>query len=163
MSAKHIQIIVENISDGSFLTINDMVDNKVSEYSRVEVDQNWQKGNHLSWNKKFINGKHFRVITLDEYDSSIPAFYLVNLNHCVDRFNPTWVRFLREDTVKFLKTTNMSIILSQPIEHTYDFISQSHGQNRLSHNFMKLLIRSHGCVWPRCPQHGLSKNAAGPC
>ena len=126
-----IQIVVEHISDNSFLTINDMVDHKISEYSRVDVNRNWQETNQISWNKKFINGQHFKVITLDQYNESIPAFYLVNLNHCVDRFNSTWVRLLREETVKFLKQTNMSIILSQPIEHTYDFISQTHGENCL--------------------------------
>ena len=141
-----IQIVVEHISDNSFLTINDMVDHKISEYSRVQENNNWRESNQLSWNKKFFNGKHFKVITLDEYDSSIPALYLVNLNHCVDRFNPTWVRLLREDTVKFLRTTNIPIILSQPIEHTYDFISQSHGENRLSEslNFLDHLLCERG-------------------
>ena len=78
-----IQIVVEHISDNTFLTINDMVDHKISEYSRVHEDDNWRTSNQLSWNKKFLNGRHFKVITLDEYDSSIPALYLVNLNHCI--------------------------------------------------------------------------------
>ena len=154
-----IQIVVEHISDNSFLTINDMVDHKISEYSRVHEDNNWRESNQLSWNKKFINGRHFKVITLDEYDSSIPALYLVNLNHCVDRFNPTWVRLLREDTVKFLRTTNMPIILSQPIEHTYDFISQSHGENRLSEslNYLDHLLCNRGLRTNDILIHGISK------
>ncbi len=154
-----IQIVVEHISDNSFLTINDMVDHKISEYSRVDVNRNWQETNQISWNKKFINGQHFKVITLDQYNESIPAFYLVNLNHCVDRFNSTWVRLLREETVKFLKQTNMSIILSQPIEHTYDFISQTHGENRLSDslNILDNLLCERGLSTNDILIHGISK------
>ena len=154
-----IQIVVEQILNDSFLTINDMVDHKIYEYSRVQENNNWRHNNQLSWNKKFLNGRHFKVITIDEYDNSIPALYLVNLNHCIDRFNPTWVKLLREDTVKFLRTTNIPIILSQPIEHTYDFISQSHGENRLSEslNFLDHLLCERGLRTNDILIHGISK------
>ena len=154
-----IQIVVEQILNDSFLTINDIVDHKISEYSRIEENNNWRQNNQLSWNKKFLNGRHFKVITLDEYDTNIPAFYLVNLNHCTDRFNPTWVRLLRDDTLRFLRTTNIPIILSQPIEHTYDFISQSFGENRLAHslNVLDTLLCEKGLRTNDILIHGISK------
>tara|TARA_B100001057_G_C22869989_1_gene958273 strand:- start:739 stop:2040 length:1302 start_codon:yes stop_codon:yes gene_type:complete len=154
-----IQIVVEHISDNSFLTINDMVDHKTSEYSRIEVDRSWQQKNHSSWNKKFYDGRHFKLITLDEYDPDIPAFYLVTLNHCVDRFNSTWVNFLRKDTVRFLKANNIPIILSQPIEHTYDFISESHGENRLSRSLdnLDILLCGRELYTNDILIHGISK------
>ena len=47
-----IQIVVEQILNDSFLTINDIVDHKISEYSRIEENNNWRQNNQLSWNKK---------------------------------------------------------------------------------------------------------------
>lgn len=154
-----IQVIVEHISEHSFLTINDMVDHKISEYSRIDDQNNWQISNQLSWKKKFSDGRHFKLITIDMYDPNIPAFYLVSLNDCYDRYNTTWVRLLRQDTVEFLRKNNITILLSQPLEHTYDFINQDHNENRLSQNLNNLdrMLCNRGLEINDLIIHGISK------
>lgn len=153
-----IQIITEKKGPNDFLCINDLVQDLAIQHSG-DYNIEWKDRNHNAWNKRFKT-EHYKNITIQEYDASYPAYYLVTMPHTIDRFNTIWARFLTQDTINILKQHNIPILLSQPLEHTHDYIDVGQNNlNRLDHKIMSLdtLLSSKGLNTNNIAIHGISK------
>lgn len=153
-----LQIITEKKGPNDFMCINDVVQDLAIKHSG-NYNIEWKDRNHNAWNKRFKT-EHFKNITIQEYDASQPAYYLVTMPNTIDRFNTTWARFITQDTVDILKQYNIPILLSQPLEHTHDYIDTGRDNlNRLDYKIMALdtLLASKGLHTNNIAIHGISK------
>lgn len=153
-----IQIITEKKGPNDFLCINDVVqDISIQHSGNYNIE--WKDRNHNAWNKRFKT-EHYKNISIDEYDPTQPAYYLVTMPNTIDRFNTTWARFLTQHTVDILKQHNIPFLLSQPLEHTHDYIDTGQSNlNRLDYKIMAVdsLLASRGLHTNNIAIHGISK------
>lgn len=133
-----LQIITEQtLPDNDFLCINDILLDMSNNYAGSN-NLEWADRNHSAWQKRFET-KHYKNVTIHDYDNTQPACYLVTLPNTIDRFNIAWVRCLKKETIEILKRNNVPILISQPLEHTYDYIDVTQNNlNRLSNNMLNL-------------------------
>ena len=90
-----LQIITEQtLPDNDFLCINDVLLDMSNNYAGSD-NLEWADRNHNAWQKRFET-KHYKNVTIHDYDNTQPACYLVTLPNTIDRFNIAWVRCLKK-------------------------------------------------------------------
>ena len=124
---------------------------KLQEFTTGYKRQNWRDGNKVQWHRLISTGNvelisHEQMYSIEDEIDKYPTFYLVTIPEIGSMFDTSWIYWLPENTLNFLKSTGIPILLSQPGEFGFEWIDSDNKFAWLSHVFIYFMnkLRSEG-------------------
>lgn len=88
----------------------------------IPIDPNhWGPANKITI-KQLIYSNHVQLITKEQHTTDNPSFYIINMKNNTDFINQDFWNNISEDTLIFLKNTNIPILLFYPLESITDLL-----------------------------------------
>lgn len=124
---------------------------KLQEFTTGHKRQNWNDGNKVQWDRLISTGNvelisYEQMYSIEDEIDKYPTFYLVTVPEIGGMFDTGWIYWLPKNTLNFLKSTGIPILLSQPGEFGFEWIDSNDKFAWLSHVFIYFMnkLRSEG-------------------